>query len=377
MKFCLFLALALTVTTCAASLAEETLIGPGDVLAVTVLGEEALSGNFTVGEDGTVSLPLAEKLPVAGLSPQAAGERLAKHLAAFIKDPHVSLQVMERGKIKVALTGAVKMPGVYTVPGGTRVAELLLLAGGLVEQADRSGIQVIRAQGGVAAADLNRLAEGDVSFDPVLYSGDHVVVPLLTPSRSVSVVGQVARPGQYPVRESMPLWEAVALSGGLLPAASPSEAFITRASGEKVPVDLTKLLTADGIASEVSLRAGDTLTIPAASGQVYVLGAVQRPGPYPLKKGKRLHEVLADAGGPTGRARLGQSYLLRQQPQRPGGVERLPIKLDRLLNEGDFRENITIENGDIIMVPEAGSAQKRNVLQQLSPILGPLLYAIF
>jgi len=377
MKHGLLQALAVLLLVSAIAFAEEPVIGPGDVLAITVLGEDQLSGKFTVAEDGTVSLPLADKVAVGGLSPQAAGERLAKELAAFVKDPRVSLQLAERGKIKVMLTGAVKLPGIYTVPGGTRVAELLLVAGGLADGADSASIQVIRAQGGLAVADLTRLVEGDVKFDPVLYSGDQVVVPLLTAEHSVRIVGHVMRPGPYPVRSSMPLWEAVALSGGLLQSASPAETVITRASGEKVPVDLTRLLTAEGMANSIELQPGDTLTIPSASGQVYVLGAVQKPGTYGLAKGKRLHEVLADAGGPTGRAHLAQAYLLRQQPQRPGGIERLPLKLDRLLKEGDFRQNIDIQDGDIVMVPEGGLALKRNVLQQLSPLLGPLLYVFF
>jgi polysaccharide export outer membrane protein len=357
--------------------ADAPTIVPGDVLVVTVLGEDQISGKFTVAADGTLSVPLAGSLAVEGLGCKQASERLAEKLAAYVKQPRVTVEMAERAKIRVLLTGTVKTPGVYLVAPGTRVSELVVVSGGPAEKADLAAIRVVRSQGGLVACDLIRVAEGNIAFDPIVMNGDQVIVPVLAVERSVRVLGEVAKPGTYPVMEPMPLWEALAVAGGLLPTASPGEAMVTKASGQIVAVDLAKLLTAQGVASGAMLEPGDTLTIPSASTRIYVLGAVQKPGVVALPKGSRLHEALAAAGGLTTDARPGDAYILRSQAQRPGQVERIAVSLDRLLQKGDFRQNVALESGDAIVVPQSRRRDSRDLLQKVAPILGPLLYAIF
>src|SRR3972149_5088269 len=121
------------------------ILGPEDVLEVTVWGYPDLTRIVTVRPDGKISLPIVGSLTAAGLSV----ERLAPV-------PH---------------------PAPYPRPPGPRLLHLLSAAGGLTEVAAPKEAHLLRAGQPPAPVDLERVLAGDAAANVVLRGGETLVVP--------------------------------------------------------------------------------------------------------------------------------------------------------------------------------------------------------
>jgi polysaccharide export outer membrane protein len=122
----------------------EYVIGPEDVLDVAVWDNTPLTRTVPVRPDGKISLPLLNDVHAAGLTPMQLRDRLAKALIEYIPSPAVSVLVREIHSFKVAVLGQVKTPGRYEIKDRATVLDLLAMAGGLTEYADRGRIVVLR-----------------------------------------------------------------------------------------------------------------------------------------------------------------------------------------------------------------------------------------
>ena len=163
-------------------MAKEYLIGPEDVLDVTVWKNcPDLCRTVPVRPDGKVSLPLVNDVQAAGLSPMDLRRQLTEHLAEFIPTPEVSVIVREVHNFKVAIVGAVKMPGDYELKSPATVLELLARAQGLTEFADRDRIVVLRQNGSTTTRipfNYGKVAKGHDDQDNFyVRAGDIIVVP--------------------------------------------------------------------------------------------------------------------------------------------------------------------------------------------------------
>jgi polysaccharide export outer membrane protein len=124
----------------------EYLIAPGDLLAVHVYREEAMSTRERVRQDGKVSVPLLHDVQAAGLSPSTLAEQIQTRLKEFINVPRVTVAVEEVHPLVVPVLGEVAHPGQYNLEKGAGVLEALAAAGGLTEFAHRDRIFVLRRE---------------------------------------------------------------------------------------------------------------------------------------------------------------------------------------------------------------------------------------
>lgn len=156
-------------------------LGPGDVLHVSVWKEEALTMNLTVRPDGRISFPLIGDVPAAGRDVEALRRDMAGRLHDFLPDAPVTVVLAELGSARVYVVGKVARPGMFLMPGETRIMQALALAGGLTPFADRTHILVLRTEDGARKAipfDYERVSQGqDIGQDIALKPGDTVVVP--------------------------------------------------------------------------------------------------------------------------------------------------------------------------------------------------------
>src|SRR4051812_26328340 len=120
------------------------LIGPEDVLDVSVWKNADISRTVPVRPDGKISLPLLNDVQASGLSPMQLRDALTKSLAAYIPDPAVSVLVREVHSFKVTVIGQVKTPGRYELKDRATVLDVLALAGGPTDYAVRNKIVVMR-----------------------------------------------------------------------------------------------------------------------------------------------------------------------------------------------------------------------------------------
>ena len=111
----------------------STVVGPGDLFEVSVLGEKDLPKVFRVQPDGTIDFPYIDRVTVGGLEPQQIEEVIKKALVdrKILSDPQVTLVVTQYNSKKVSIVGAVQKPGSLPWSEGMKLVEAISLAGGL------------------------------------------------------------------------------------------------------------------------------------------------------------------------------------------------------------------------------------------------------
>ena len=146
----------------------EYTFGTGDQLRITVFGHEDLSGEFTISETGSVSLPLAGSLDLGGLTIREAERSIVDALKPdYLVNPRISIEVLNYRPFYIL--GEVNDPGAYPYVNGMTVTEAVALGGGFTYRAKKRKMVIIRA------SDPNRTERPVSVTDPVL-PGDVVKV---------------------------------------------------------------------------------------------------------------------------------------------------------------------------------------------------------
>jgi len=163
-------------------LSTEYIIGPEDMLQITVWKNESLSRTLAVRPDGKISLPLLHDIQAAGLTPMQLRDKIANALAEFMPNPEVSVTVDDVRSYRISVLGEVNKPGQLQLKADTTVLEALALAGGFRDFASPGKIMILRKDGKGATQKIpfnyNRVVKDNRSQDNVtLKSGDVVVVP--------------------------------------------------------------------------------------------------------------------------------------------------------------------------------------------------------
>src|SRR5258708_11430369 len=119
------------------------LLGPGDLLDISVYGVPELSQKARINNSGDVYLPLIDYVHLGGLTPEEAQSVIEKRLSdgSFVNNPHVVLFVSESSSSTVTLIGDVPRPGPYNVTEERHLLDLISVAGGFTDNASR-GISV-------------------------------------------------------------------------------------------------------------------------------------------------------------------------------------------------------------------------------------------
>lgn len=242
----------------------------GDVLRLRTFSLDALElERLMVDASGSVVLPLAGPVRVAGLDLAAASSRVEVALARYDRFVRVQLTLVEPGGHRATVLGTVAHPGVHPLAPETRVADLLALAGGPTAQpsegesvslADLAGARVVRA-GRALPVSVERAAEGDPLHNVRVQPGDLLYVPATTRQR-VSVLGSVRSPRSIPFRQGLRLSDAIAMAGGTSPEANAGDVRVVRGALSR-PELYTASLTglANGEAADAMLRPGDVVFV--------------------------------------------------------------------------------------------------------------------
>jgi polysaccharide biosynthesis/export protein len=132
-------------------------------------------------------------------------------------------------------------------------------------------------------------------------------------SQKVSVMGQVAKPGQYPLDSSKKVLDALALAGGVLNDTAADDVTLVRADSSRVVIDLQKLFDGDP-AVNLGVKEGDTVFVAHAP-QFYIYGQVQHPGQYRLGRITTISQAIAIGGGLTPRGTQRRAIVKRLDSQ--------------------------------------------------------------
>ncbi len=354
---------------------EERLLNPGDQLHIIVWGEEGLSRDATVRQDGKIALPLVGEIEAAGLSAGQLSNEIEERLKEYLRHPRVEVSVLSFADLSVYVLGQVKRPGSYDVPPGSGVMELIALAGGVLPTADKEA-SLLRADRQLIIVKLDELVEAARTGNaPALKPGDVLIIPFRRQAEQIAIMGQVGKPGMYPFTPGMRLLDALGLAGSKEfssdhPVRPDTSRVVLMRDGQSRTLNVTRMLKTGDLLENEALHPGDIITVPeTVRRKIYTFGAFVSPGVFYLDAEQGLLEVILSSGGPIRGAKLDKASLIRMVDGEP---KTIPVDLNRLISHGDPSQNIGLENGDILFLPGAKKGGLK--LDAIMPLVPYLLF---
>ncbi len=262
-------------------------IGGNDLLDVSVYDAPEFSRTIRVSSDGVIRMPMLQKpIRAEGLMPAELEGAISQEIKTeqLLVDPVVTVTIIEYQSHPVSVVGAVRTPITFQANKPITLLEALTNAGGPLPEA---GSEVLVTRTTIGADNkpveftqripIRALQDGtDSSMNIVLHGGEQVRVP---EAGKIYVVGQVKKPGVYPVQDrgQTTLLQLLALTEGL-DGVTGKEAYIYRreASGSKneIPVNLKSVLQRKS--PDVALVANDILYVPEDSRKKMTLSALDK-----------------------------------------------------------------------------------------------------
>jgi polysaccharide export outer membrane protein len=259
-------------------------LGAGDVITIRALDADEISDKpIRLGDNGFITLPLVGRVRASGLTTEQLEAALAIRLKPLIRNPEVSVSVVEQRSQPVSIIGSVNAPGVQQLQGRKTLVEMLSLAGGVRQDAGHAIKITRRLQWGPipvpgAAADVTgRFSVAEINLKEILEarnpSGNIQIMPddVISVPRAemVYVIGEVKKSGGFTIgeRESLSTLQALSLAEGLNATAAPQNARILRLDPgapkrTEISVDLRRILA--GKENDVRLEPDDILFIPGS-----------------------------------------------------------------------------------------------------------------
>ncbi|MCC3566754.1 MULTISPECIES: SLBB domain-containing protein [unclassified Microcoleus] len=316
-------------------------LGAGDRIQMDIFNVPEYSGpngQHQVQADGSLSLPLIGSLSVAGMTLQQASNAVKDRYGKYLKRPWVTLKLLAARPLQIAIAGEINRPGAYTIssaagPGGTSeqigtqmptISRALRLAGGITQSADVRQIKIRRPQRNAAeqiiSVDLWELLQnGDLRADMTLRDGDTIFIPTVT---------------------SLNRQEAPTLA----------VANITGQSTQPINIAVVGEVTRPGtytLAKELQSRLQENES-GADSG---LFAAKETPGGGENVLQQTVTRAIKMAGGITPVADIRQIQVRRLT--RAGTEQIINVNLWQLLEAGDVSQDLTLQQGDTVIVPKA------------------------
>jgi polysaccharide export outer membrane protein len=241
------------------------IVGPADILRVVVFNEPQMSGHFRVENDGSISLPFLGRVNVGGLTVAAVASTVKLGLAnGYLRDPQVTVEVLEFRSQSVYVIGEVRNPGKYVLSGSATLLDALAQAGSTTP-ASGADVLILHPRHQVTSAptlpgqgdaeiervNLRDIETGKLSRNVTIRDGDTIFVPKVD---RFYVIGMVRNAGSYPLERNTTVLQAISTAGGISERGSDRRLKIVRIVGNKrkeldaKPTDL--------------VQPGDTIVVP-------------------------------------------------------------------------------------------------------------------
>lgn len=355
--------------------AVERRILAGDRLNVSVREQPDMSRIYPVAGDGSIDFGFAGRVIIAELTPDEAAHRLEGVLeSSYFKEANVTVSIANFVEGDVLLTGALQSPGTLPFHGDSilTLMEAIVRSGGLAERAAGDRVRILRwVPGGSMerqAIEVNvqaMLDTMDFAKDQYLRPRDIVVVPFRGEEdgrNEFLALGEVNKPGFHPFSDNLDVIKAVTRMGGLGEFADWSGARILRLrpTGDYsvVPLDLNRLFGVADMSMNLVLQPGDIFFVPSTRNlvraQVFLLGEVKQRGAVSLGAGPNatVARVILSQGGMTDFANSSRVQIQRTAPD--GSKKTMQVDVGRILKQGTFEEDVPLQDGDVVIVPEKG-----------------------
>ena len=382
----LFVLLVLLINTSLINASEtDYLIQNGDLLKISLPGEESLQAPFQVSRQGNIILPEVGLIEVAGLSLTTITPLVRSKLQkVFIDLENLNVYLVKKQLI-ISVRGYVVQPGEFTLQHDASIQRAIYAAGGLRAGAQLDRLQLIRNKETTVFNYKKYLDSGDRSLLPNLQSMDALFIPAspmignveveFNPSEMVNagdsannreaikVFGEVNSPGNFTYRDGMDIVDLLMGSGGVTRYAGVEKIRVITEGKPKL-FDLKKYLDSGDAGYLPTIHKGATIFVPkqeeeikSGAQMVYIMGEVAKPGAFESKNGATFMDILANAGGPTRFAESRQIRVLKAN----GSI--IAFDLSAYTEGLNTTPPPAINAGDAIFVPEKTDMNEKSWLK--------------
>jgi len=260
----------------ARALAQDYVLGPDDVVTISVYLHPELERTVGVSIQGNITFPPLGEIKALGLTAKQLGDQIADKLSTYLRQTSaVTVTVTKFMSRSVFVSGAVAVPGRYGFEKIPSLMEVIGQAGGALPGADLTRVEIIRKEGEARRsffADVATALRDPKATLPDLKAGDTIVVPMGSlgpggmPGGGVGVIGEVAKPGLYPVGGSQDIWQIIAAAGGFTPRGKLTDVrVITNDGGHQavVTINLKEVLDKGG-KNPYLVKSGDIVFVSSS-----------------------------------------------------------------------------------------------------------------
>jgi polysaccharide export outer membrane protein len=356
----------------------EYIIGPGDVLKVSVWGQVELQNELTVDKEGRIFIPTIGQVLVSGQSLDATYSKLkmqmSRSYSGLVSRPPtvwMDLTISKLRPKRLFMMGEVVKPGGYTVSSYATVFNSLYSIGGPTVRGSLRDVRVIRADKVIAHVDLYKYFTGAEETDDIrVQNNDIIFIP--TRGKTVSIDRQVRRPAIYELLPKENLRQLLDYAGGALNTAYLERIQVDRIIPFKerkpggperrvIDVNFREILNQN---KDYELVDGDRVTVYPIFDErqniVKLNGAVMRPGTFQLEKTPTIRALLNAAEGPDPRAYLEVAHLIRYNDD---WLTRrtIPFELRKVLSEPEADWKLMPRDEVIVFSIEAIEVKNKSV----------------
>jgi len=351
-------------------------VGPGDTLSLRVAtrGFEQLAQELTVTPDGFIFPEEIERVTAAGQTLEALRAALARAYARVFADPTVTLSISAQRTIEVYVTGDVARPGRYSQSGMATVLDGLFSAGGPSEIGSFRRIRLTRVGGPALTIDLyDYLLTGSREQDVLLNPGDTIFVPPVL--GEVGLAGEVRRPARYELADGETVADVLAMAGGLAPQAY--GVLDLWRTDERREWRLVSIATDDASPAGMGLPVADGDLLVARgirdsyANAARILGAVKRPGYYPVDRYPTVSALIEAAEGLAVNAHVGRGVISRLGRDRH--FEIIPFNVSAAL-AGDPANDLALEAKDYVTIYEQSEVEPPFEVEVTGAVRRPGVY---
>lgn len=252
------------------ALTREYQLGPGDVVEIVAPVYPEIAGEQVISPEGQMTVYPVGAVQVGGLTRGEAEKRLTESLGRYFNPLSMTLRVKSYENNQVLVLGKVTTPGIVKFKSRPNLLEALARAGAFPASAQErrmSRCDIIRGKDQILRVSIDEMLRGggSASRNLDLASNDIVYVPE-NEENNVYVMGQVARPGAFEIKNSMSLLNAVMLAGGPTEDAVTDGVLLVRDRGgkesEPLKVSLNQMVDSADFAANVILARNDIIYVP-------------------------------------------------------------------------------------------------------------------
>ncbi len=263
-----------------------------DQFTVILSGSKDDIFNLNVKLDGTILFPEFGAISVAGLSLQEVKDKLSQLIEQSYIGVNIDISMQNLSAKKITIVGAVQTPGTYLVNPFSTITGALAYSGGISEIGSLRDIRLIRNNKEVSSFDLyDLLIRGDRSKDHTIEAGDTLLINAA--SQFVEITGAVKRPAIYEILENETIEDIVDFALGFNQIANKSNISVSFLDLDNATVVEKNINNLDqSLKNALSINVFNYVNEDTAD--VKVLGAVEQPGFYDVKKNKNLEDLIAN-----------------------------------------------------------------------------------